>query len=171
MIIKDIYDYLHLHNIGSYACEEGITTKLLGSIAAFLVTNLSLYKFLPLIKFMCIYDKNLQELFLSFWIFLTALNFDMKCFVWTFFLLLPGFWRFCSLFDGGGLPGSHLGMFLLLLFHHPHKLTTKLWILVAMIVLQEVGTLFFWSSSHVCGGLLRQLQLEIGIMVTEVSLV
>jgi hypothetical protein len=23
------------------------------------------------------------------------------------------------LFDGGGLPGSHLGMFLLLLFHHP----------------------------------------------------
>jgi hypothetical protein len=43
---------------------------------------------------MCIYDKNLQELFLSFGIFLTALNFDMKCFVWTFCLLLPGFWRF-----------------------------------------------------------------------------
>jgi hypothetical protein len=82
MIIKDKYDYLHLHNIGSYAFEEGIaTTKLLGSIAAFLLTNLSLYKFLPLMKFMCIYDKNLQELFLSFWIFLTALNFDMKCFV------------------------------------------------------------------------------------------
>lgn len=58
---------------------------MLGSIAAFLLTNLSLYKFLPLIKFMYTYDKNLQELFLSFWIFLTALNFDMKCFVSTFF--------------------------------------------------------------------------------------
>lgn len=116
---------------------------MLGSFAAFLLTNLSLYKFWPLIKFMCIYDKNLQELFLSFWIFLTALNFDMKCFVWTFLLLLPGFWRFCSLFDGGGLPGSHFGMFLLLLFHHPHKLTTKLWILELWLCCRRLEPFFF----------------------------
>lgn len=89
---------------------------------------------------------------LVFGIFLTALNFDMKCFVWSF-LLLSGFWRFFAACLMVVVFLDHTwGCFFGCCFITPTSSQLSSEFLSYDCVAGSWNLFFFGSSSHVCGG-------------------